>query len=72
MSHSKNSKLLCSDLIDDAIWESTEDILSASAAKYSPEQRIGKNEIGRPFKLSHKGKTKFNIRFEPIERGRVA
>ena len=67
----KDSKLLCSDLIDDAVWESTEDMSPASATKYSTEGRIGQHETGRSFKLSHKRKTKLNIGFQRIERGRI-
>jgi len=62
MCHGENSKLLCGDLIDDAIWESTEDISPTSATKHNTEQRIVQNEIGRSFKLSHKRETKPDIR----------
>jgi len=71
MCHGENSKLFCGNLINDAIWESTEDISSASAAKHSAEQRIVQNEIGRSFKLSHKRETKLDIRLQRIKRCRV-
>ena len=63
MCDSKDSKLLCCDLIDKAVWESAEKISPAGATKYSAEQRIGQNEIGRSLKLSHKRKTQLDIRF---------
>ena len=44
---------------------------SASATKYSTEERIGQNETGRSFELSHKRKTKLGIGLERIERGRI-
>jgi len=62
MCYRENSKLLCGDLIDDAIWESTEDISPATATKHCTEQRIVQNEIGRSFKLSYKRETKLDIR----------
>ena len=71
MCDGKNSKFLCSNLIDDAVWEPTEDISPTSVAKYSTKQRIGQNEIGRSLKLSHKRKTELDIRFQRIERGCV-
>ena len=71
MCDGKNSQLLCGDLIDDAVGKPTEDISSAGATKYSTEQRIGQNEIGCSFKLSHKYETKPDIRFQRIECGRV-
>lgn len=69
MCDGKNSKLLCGGLIDDAVWESTEEISPTSATKYGTEQRIGKNELGCSFKLSHKCETKLGIGFQRIERG---
>lgn len=63
MRDGKNSQLLCGDLIDDAVWEPAEDISPTSATKYSTEQRIGQNEIGRSFKLGHKRETKLDIGF---------
>jgi hypothetical protein len=60
--HSKNTKFFLGDMIDDAIWEPTENIAPAIAAKYSTDQRIGQNEIGRSFKLSHKCEPKLGIR----------
>jgi len=71
MRHSKNSKLFYGYLIDDAIWESTEDILSASVPKYCTQQRIGQNKIGCSFKLGNKFETKRRICFQRIERRRV-
>lgn len=71
MCHDENSKLLCGDLIDNAIWKPTEDISPASASKYSTEQRISQNEISRSFKLSHKRETKPDIRLQRIEGGCV-
>jgi len=71
MCDGKDSKLLCGDLIDDAVWESTEEISPTSATKYSAEQRIGKNDLGRSFKLSHECETKLNISFQRIERSRI-
>ena len=68
MCDGKNSKLICGDLIDDAVWEPTEDISSASAVKYCAEQWIGQNEIGRSLELSHKRETKFDICLQRIER----
>ena len=61
--HGEYSKFLSGDLIDDAIRESAEDIVSASTTKYSTDQRISQNEIGRSFKLNHKCETKLDIRF---------
>ena len=52
MRHGENSNLLCGDLIDDAIWESTENISPALASEHSTKQRVFQNEIGRSFKLS--------------------
>ena len=60
--HGENSKFFCGGMIDDAIWEPTEDIVPAITTKYSTDQRIGQNEIGRSFKLSHKCETKLDIR----------
>ena len=57
----------CGDLIDDAIWESTEDISSALASGHSTEQRVVQNEIGRSFKLSHKRETKLDTRLQRID-----
>ncbi len=71
MCDGKNAKLLCGDLIDDAVWEPTEDISPTSATKYSTAQRIVQNEICRSFELGHKCETKLDIRFQRIERGRV-
>jgi len=71
MCDGKNSKLLGGDLIDDAVGEPTQDISPTSATKYRTEQRIGPNEIGRSFKLSHKRETELGCRFQCIERGRV-
>ena len=53
MCHGENSKFLCGDLINDAIWESTEDIPPASATKHRAEQRVVQYEIGSSFKLGH-------------------
>ncbi len=58
MCHGKNSKLLCDNLIDDAVWEPAQGVSQASATKYSTKQRIGQNEIGRSLKLCHKCKAK--------------
>jgi len=71
MCDGKDSKLLCGDLLDDAVWESTEEIPPTSSTKYSAELRIGKNELGRSFKLSHKCEAKLSIGFQRIERGRI-
>ncbi len=71
MCDGKDSKLLCGNLIDDAVWESTEEISSTSTTKYSAEPRVDKNNIGRSFKLSHKCETKLNIGFQRIERGHI-
>ena len=71
MGDGKNSKLLRGDLIDDAVWEPTGNISPTSATKYSTEQGIGQDEIGRSLKLRHKRETKLNIRFQRIERGRI-
>lgn len=71
MCHGENSKLLCGDLINDAIWKPTEDISAASATKHGTEQRVVQNEICRSFKLSHKRKTKIDIRLQRIKRCRV-
>ncbi len=71
MCHGENSKLLCSDLINDAIWKSTKDISPTSAMKHSTEQRVVQNEICRSFKLSHKRETKLDIRLQRIKRCRV-
>jgi len=60
--HGKNSKLFCADMVDDAVWEATEDIASTRATKYGTEQRIGQNEIGCKFELSYKRETKLDIR----------
>lgn len=57
MCHSKNSKLFCADMVDDAVREATEDIASTRATKYGSEKRIGQNEIGCMFKLSDKRET---------------
>ena len=67
MCDGKNSQLLCGDLIDDVVGEPTEDISPTGATKYSTEQRIGQNEIGCSFKLSHKCETQPDIRFQRIE-----
>ena len=67
MRHGENSKFLYGDLIDDAIWESTEDISPALASEHSTEQRVVQNEIGRSFKLSHKRETKLDTRLQRIE-----
>ncbi len=61
--HGKYSKFLSGNLIDDAIRESAEDIVSTSATKHSADQRIGQNEIGCSFKLGYKCATKLDIRF---------
>ena len=71
MCDGKNTKFLWGDLIDDAVWKPTEDIPSASTTEYGAEQRIVQNEICRSFKLSHKRETKFDIRLQRLERGRV-
>jgi hypothetical protein len=71
MCHGENSKLLCGDMINNAIWESTEDKSPASATKHSTEQRVVQNEIGRSFNLSHKRETKLDIRLQRIKRCRV-
>lgn len=71
MCYGENSKLLCVDLINDAIWESTEDIPPTSATKHSAEQRVVQYEIGCSFKLSHKRETKLDIRLQRIKRCRV-
>ena len=71
MCHGENSKLLCGNLINDAIWELTEDISPASATKHGTEQRVVQNEIGRSLKLSHKRETKLDIRLQRIKRCRV-
>lgn len=71
MSHGKNSKLFRSDLIDDAVWEPTENVLPPSAAKLCAEQRIGQNEIGCSFKLGYKRETKLGVCLQRIERGRI-
>ena len=71
MCHGENSKLLCSGLINDAIWESTEDIPPTRATKHSAEQRVVQYEISRSFKLSHKRETKLDIRLQRIKRCRV-
>ncbi len=71
MCDGKDSKFLYGDLIDDAVWKSTEEISPTSATKYSTEQRIGENELGRSFKLSHKCETKLSIGFQCIERGGI-
>ena len=71
MGDGNNSKLLCGDLIDDAVWEPTENISPTSATEYSAEQRIGQDVIGRSLKLRHKREAKLNIRFQRIERGRI-
>ncbi len=71
MGDGKNSKLLGGELVDDAVWEPTENISPTSATEYRTEQRIGQDEIGRSFKLRHKRETKLNIRFQRIERGRI-
>lgn len=42
------------DLVDDAVRESAEEESAAISAKYGAEQRIGQDEIGRPFKLGDK------------------
>ena len=41
MGNGQDSKLLFGYLIDDAVWEPTEDKSPTSAAKYSAKQRIG-------------------------------
>ena len=71
MCHGENSKLLCGDLINDAIWEPTEDISPASATKHGTEQRVIQYEIGRLFKLGHKCEAKFDIRLQRVKRCRV-
>ena len=63
MCHGKNSKLRCGDLVDEAIWESTEDMSSASTTKHCTEQGVVQSEIGSLFKLSHKGETELDICF---------
>jgi len=60
-------KLLYGYLIDDAVWEATEDI-APRAAKYCTKGWIGQNETGRSFKLGHKSETEFSIRHKGIER----
>lgn len=69
--HSENSKFFSGDMIDDAIWEPTENIVPAITTKYSTRQRICQNGIGRSFKLSHKCETKLDIRLQRIEGSRV-
>ncbi len=64
-------KLLCGYLIDDAVWEATEDIAPPRAAKYCTKGWIGQEETGRPFKLGHKSETEFSIRLKGIERSGV-
>jgi hypothetical protein len=71
MCHGENSKLFCSDLIDDAIRESAEDISSARATKHATQQRIAQNKIGCSFKLCYERETKFCIRLQRIEHGRI-
>ena len=68
MRHGEDSKLLCGNLINDAIWESTEDISPTGDTKHSTEQRVVHNEIGRSFKFSHKRETKLDIRLQRIKR----
>ena len=62
MCDGENSELFCGDVIDDAIWEPTKGVASASSTKYSTDQRICQNEIGRSFKLSNKCEAKLDIR----------
>ncbi len=69
--YSENLKIFCSDMIDDAIREPTEEIVPAITTKYSTDQRICQNEICRSFKLSHKCETKLDIRLYRIESSRV-
>jgi hypothetical protein len=68
MRHGEDSKLLCGDLINDAIREATENASSARATKHGTEQRIALYEIGRSFKLGYKSEAKLNIRFQRIKR----
>ena len=63
MCDGKDSKLLRGGLIDDAVWESAEEISPTSATKYGAEQRVGKNDLGRSFELGHECETKLNIGF---------
>lgn len=71
MGNGQDSNLVFGYLIDDAVREPSEDISPTSATKYCANQRIGKNEIGRSFKLRHKRKPKLGVRFKRIERSRV-
>ena len=72
MRYGEDAKLLCGDLINDAIWESAKDMSPTGAMKHSADQRIVQYQIGRSLKLSHKRQTKLDIRLQCIKRCRVA
>lgn len=62
MCYRKDSKLLGGNLIDDAVWESTQDISPTGATKHSADLRVVQNEIGRSLEFGHKREAKPDIR----------
>ena len=58
--HGDDAQLLCRDLVNDAVGESSQDIAPPGTSKYSPDSWVDHNESNHALELRDEGEPEFN------------